>query len=413
MKPLHYHIYAWKICGIWQWPDQPHWYTKYSFCYCMVIYVIFPFFMSMNLFHAVDIYAIIETLCFLPTGLVGIKLFLLISNKSHIVRILALVKRMERNIKNVQEMQTIRQCEQESRSCIRSLMILYVSASITSYFDVQIAGNKKLMWAMWLPYNFENSKVLYQVALAVQLMISMLECVIHSSLDSFGATVYKLLGAHIDILSQRLEDLAKPRTQIIGEKQTMMEMRKERDTWLRQNELELRDCILVHQQCLAFSRSINIAMSNVFLVQFAMSGATMCGSEFQLSVVSISVKKIFYLQNIFLGFSFDNTPIQINPIEDFPNFVRAAVYIMCSMGQLFLSCYFASQLTHKSEQLIRHIFNCNWTDQSHNFKKTMSFFMQRSMHPIVPKAGGVFEVGLPIFMSVRLWTINLKCYILR
>lgn len=291
MKPLDYHISAWKLCGIWKWPDQPHWYFKYSFCYCLLIYVAFPFFMSMNLVYAVDIYAMIETLCFLPTGLVGIKLWLLISNKSHIIRILALSKRMERKIKNFQEIEKIRQCDQESRRCVRSLMILYISASITSYFDVQIAGNKKLMWAMWLPYNFENSNVLYQIVIAVQLMISMLECVIHSSLDSFGATMYKLLGAHLDILGQRLQDLAKPKTNIIGNKPIVTEMKQARDAWLRRNEFELRDCILVHQQCLAFSRSMNIAMSNVFLVQFAMSGATMCGSEFQLSVVSIPVLK--------------------------------------------------------------------------------------------------------------------------
>lgn len=289
MKPLNYHISAWKLCGIWKWPDQPNWYSKYSFCYCAFIYVAFPFFMSMNLFYAVDIYAIIETLCFLPTGLVGIKLWLLISNKSHIIRILALSKRMERKIKNFREIETLRQCDEESRSCVRALMILYVSASISSYFDVQIAGNKKLMWAMWLPYNFENSKLLYQTALAVQLMISMLECVIHSSLDSFGPTMYKFLGAYIDILGQRLQDLAKAKTGVIGNNQTVTDMKKEKDAWLRRNELELRDCILVHQQCLAFSRSMNIAMSNVFLVQFAISGATMCGSEFQLSVVSISV----------------------------------------------------------------------------------------------------------------------------
>lgn len=288
MKPLNYHISAWKLCGIWKWPDQPHWYSKYSFCYCAFIYVAFPFFMSMNLIYAVDIYAIIETLCFLPTGLVGIKLWLLISNKLHIIRILALSKRMERNIKNVRQLETINQCDQESRRCVRSLMLLYVSASITSYFDVQIAGNKKLMWAMWLPYDFENSNVLYQIALAVQLIISMLECVIHSSLDSFGATMYKLLGAHIDILGQRLQDLAQPETEVIGNKHALIEGKQEKDAWLRRNELELRDCILVHQQCLAFSRSMNIAMSDVFLVQFAMSGATMCGSEFQLSVVSTS-----------------------------------------------------------------------------------------------------------------------------
>lgn len=299
MKPLSYHISAWKLCGIWKWPDQPHWYSKYSFCYCVIIYVIFPFLMSMNLFYAVNIYAIIETLCFLPTGMVGIKLWLLISKKTHIIRILTLSKRMERKIRKMQEIETIRKCDQESRSCVRSLMILYVSASITSYFDVQIAGNKKLMWAMWLPYNFENSKALYQIALGVQLMISMLECVIHSSLDSFGATMYKILGAHIDILGQRLQDLAKPKTKMIGKRQTMIEMKEENDKWLRQNELELRDCILVHQQCLAFSRSMNIAMSNIFLVQFAMSGATMCGSEFQLSVVSN-----FGVENIFLQLIF-------------------------------------------------------------------------------------------------------------
>lgn len=91
----------------------------------------------------------------------------------------------------------------------------------------------------------------------------------------------------------------------------------------------------------------------------------------------------------------------MNPTVELSNFTSCGVYTICAAVQLLVPCFWASQLTEKSEQLTRCIFNSNWIEQSHSFKSTMMIFVERSLDPIVPKAGGLFDVGLPIFVSVN------------
>lgn len=63
----------------------------------------------------------------------------------------------------------------------------------------------------------------------------------------------------------------------------------------------------------------------------------------------------------------------------------------------------ASGLTESSDQLAYSIFRCNWMEQTKVFKMSMLIFTEKCIKPIVPMAGGLFEIGLPRFLSVRLW----------
>lgn len=91
---------------------------------------------------------------------------------------------------------------------------------------------------------------------------------------------------------------------------------------------------------------------------------------------------------------------QLNPLDDIPKFMSNVMFILCMIGQLWLPCYNASRLTQKSEQLPTRIFACNWIDQSRSFKSSMRIFISQGIRPIIPRAGGLFEVGLPIFVTV-------------
>lgn len=80
----------------------------------------------------------------------------------------------------------------------------------------------------------------------------------------------------------------------------------------------------------------------------------------------------------------------------------------CMMVQLFVPCYFASQITVQSDQLALQLYRSNWQEQTAGFKTAMIILVERVKKPIVPMAGGLFAVGLPLFVSVIWFLINLN-----
>lgn len=76
------------------------------------------------------------------------------------------------------------------------------------------------------------------------------------------------------------------------------------------------------------------------------------------------------------------------------------MYICCMTVQLAVACYCASGLTHHSKLVPFSIYNSNWIEMSPRFKKAMLIFVERALNPLEPMAGGLFIVGLPLFVSV-------------
>lgn len=90
----------------------------------------------------------------------------------------------------------------------------------------------------------------------------------------------------------------------------------------------------------------------------------------------------------------------MDPTKDKEAVFATSIYLMCLTLQIFTPCYCASTLTDKSDRLPGSIFYSRWWEQTKRFKSSMLIFTERAMKPIVPKAGGLFAVGLPIFVSV-------------
>lgn len=92
------------------------------------------------------------------------------------------------------------------------------------------------------------------------------------------------------------------------------------------------------------------------------------------------------------------------------------VYGEAMIAQIFVPCFCANIVTHHSELLVRRIYDSNWMDQSQRFKTSILIFVERAKRSIVPMAGGLFEIGLPIFVSVIYRNVkmrNLLIYFLR
>lgn len=286
MDPLGNHIKAFKCCGIWTWPDQPQWYRPYSMVLCTLAYIIYPGLMLINMIVSTNLSELIEGAFFLPTALVGIKLLILISKKEKILQLTALIRRMENSTATSEAEQRLLRVvsEQPTRRCFVALWVVYILTSIWSYTEAQIMSGgrqrRRLMWPMWLPFDLQTCPwLVHQMMLSYQALVTLNDCLMHSSLDTFAVAMCNGLGAYLDVLGMRLERIGHRRG---GAHRG------------RRDEAQLRTCIQLHYQCIEFGKCINEIMSMIFIIQFGMSGITLCGSEFQLSTVSLYLYFIFF-----------------------------------------------------------------------------------------------------------------------
>lgn len=290
LNPFKYHELIWKIGGMWPWPDQPRWYYHYCVIFGISLYGIFPVIMLINLFTANDIYQLIETIYFLPTACLGVKIVLLLKNRTYIEQVLNLSDRMHSQIIDEKYKIIIRKSEREVHWLTRMLSSTFLFASVVTYIDAQTANYDKMMWSLRLPFSINDSKILYQIILNFEMAMTLCACVILASLDCFGPTIYKLLGAHLDIIGQRLLVLGNenPPNAIRCSKNKEPELKRlqEQREWLGQNEVELVNCVQSHYDCIELCNYANTITSDYCIIQFAMSGVVLCGSNFQISVVS-------------------------------------------------------------------------------------------------------------------------------
>lgn len=190
---------------------------------------------------------------------------------------------------------------------------------------------------------------------------------VYASLDLYGIVLYKLLGAHLDIVADLLAAIGHGR-------QSGHRLANAPLAWQRCNEQQLYACLRYHMLCLEFAQCLNEVLSLQYFLQFGMSVTVVCCSLFKL--------------------------ITLDPFEQTVKFMSVLMYVLGLVFQIFLPCYLGSVVKAKSDRLLRAIYASNWIDQSAEYKFAVLMFGERSKRVIAPKACLVFALELPMFLSV-------------
>lgn len=73
---------------------------------------------------------------------------------------------------------------------------------------------------------------------------------------------------------------------------------------------------------------------------------------------------------------------------------------MTMITQIFIPCYFGSDILIKSNALTTDTYNSNWLELSPFYRKYIIIFRERLKKPTMIKVGGIFELSLYSFSSV-------------
>lgn len=246
---IKYHMFTWKLCGIWHWPNEPLWYTVYSHLSMFVCHIIFPITLVIKVYNVESVFEKIEILMILPNCLAGLKGLMLCRDKKLIMETFATLRQLDDQIRpNEQKRMNI----YGHRYFPLSIRFFYLLSCLIFSITPFLADERVLVWNSSWPFDYANSTPIYYSILVYQSISTYAMTTILSSTDIFGATIYDMISAHLNILANRLSAIG-------WDKKLMLTSQRENQgpntyndvtiSWQRQCEHELQECIELHLKC--------------------------------------------------------------------------------------------------------------------------------------------------------------------
>lgn len=78
-------------------------------------------------------------------------------------------------------------------------------------------------------------------------------------------------------------------------------------------------------------------------------------------------------------------------------------FVFVILVQIFLPCYFGSDLGLSAGELVSGNYHSNWIEQDIRYRRMMVLFMEYLKKPPLLRAGNYFPITRETFVSVNLW----------
>ncbi|XP_034939950.1 uncharacterized protein [Chelonus insularis] len=224
-------------------------------------------------------------------------------------------------------------------------------------------SDHNLPFNAWYPFDVSDSYG-YWIAWLHQALAHIYGAMITANYDVFVPALMLQSCAKFDILDYRLTNAV---NKFFG---------KSSDSKCDYNERALReifDCIGFHQKIIDLSNFANDIVSSVIFLQFSISTQVICVTVYNLSKTKI----------------------------DDPYFPGLVIYLACMLVQLFLYCYAGSELTSKSEDVVKSIYcKANWYTSDISVQKCLLLMMLRCSHTVKFTCGNIIYLSIDSFSSV-------------
>ncbi|CAK1602596.1 unnamed protein product [Parnassius mnemosyne] len=238
-----------------------------------------------------------------------------------------------------------------------------LTCTLWAVFPVQMhARGLAVEFPLWTGIDTSHS-IGFAVVLLYTYYVTTLVGIANTTMDAFIAAVLYQCKTQLRILSinfQNLPDRALAISKESGEN---------RDIVLRKLFV---DCWIHYQKTTETAWQLQDIFGTAVLIQFGIGGWILCMAAYKL--VSLSVLSI--------------------------EFASMALFISCILTELFLYCYYGTELTDESTRIVNSVYSMEWLDRPLKFKRLLVLLMLRVDRPIRPAAGLIIPLSLDTFIKI-------------
>ncbi|XP_075144770.1 odorant receptor 94a-like [Haematobia irritans] len=351
-----------KISGVWHWQAEENQTALTKILqnlHCSVLHistsVTFCFLMWVEAFRAPDIVEAGQVL-YMSLAL-SIVIPKLIGFWFHSKRLLRFFKDLESN--PIYELTTKDEIDLwlQKQQLFKRIIQLFMSGSVFSgaaaFIGVLFEEDYQLGFPYWVPFEWQNPKG-YWIAYFYDMLGIYVVCFTNVAFDMLGCYMIFHVGLLYKILSKRFEVL-----QEAGETEA-----KEK----------LMRFIQLHKNIKRATSECEALVSHYVLSQIIFSALIICFCGYRLQ--------------------------KMNIMDNVGQFFAMLQFFSVMILEIFLPCYFANEVTVNSSFLLLDMYSSNWVTYTPLTRKFMILYSEFLKQPIIFKAGGYFEIGLPIFTKV-------------
>lgn len=201
--------------------------------------------MMIKLVLAADLNEMLEVFLILPTGLGGFKAWLIIRDQRLIHELLQIMDELDACVVVSDEYcLVIKHAIKRGKMMAWILGVGYCCSSSALTLAALLSNDRVLIWTFWLPFDYQQTKIVYQIVLTYQMFVSYYMVFIHLAVDAYSGTMYIMLSAHLDLLGMRLKRLGRSKTE------SSIYWPANNAALLKANEDKFGKCILTHNLCI-------------------------------------------------------------------------------------------------------------------------------------------------------------------
>ncbi|KAJ3663404.1 hypothetical protein Zmor_007670 [Zophobas morio] len=225
----------------------------------------------------------------------------------------------------------------------------HVTSNVALWF-LSALFSHQLPLVSWYPFSVEKSPN-YEIIFIYQVFSFTYLSAANINVDSFFYALLMFIWAQCDILCDDLSHL---------------------DGDPAQFNQKLINCLKHHETILRLAKKSNSLIDRIILGQFVTSTMTLALTMFQLSLIQ-SVNK---------------------------EALVSLLYILGIMLQLFLYCWFGTEVETKSSKIPYATFMSQWYEQPLHIKKNLLILSERCQRPIQITAINLFALSLKTFVNI-------------
>ncbi|XP_005190201.1 odorant receptor 46a-like [Musca domestica] len=356
--------YVFRLLALWKLPDTVterfRLLHRFYFYYILFFWVLSFDASCMIQFIAniTDLNEVIKVFFIFATSLAVFAKFATIKLKNHLyAELIETIHEPAYRPVNSREVKIFRQTHRLCGTVRNFYLVISLCALNVVMLTQYIFDNSELPLSLYNPINIDT-KLRYRLMYLYQYVAVSICCYMNIAFDSISASFMIHIKGQLDILCDRLEHLG-------------MDQESRDEDITRQ----LKNCVKYYGDIIHIVRIAENLISFPISIQIACS--------------------VLVLVANFYAMSFLSDP------GDYANFIKFLIYQLCMLSQIYILCYFPSEVTAKSEEVPYYLYCSNWVYWNRMNRKLTLLMMTRFDIPIrIRSINPTYTFNLAAFTSI-------------
>nr|AII01082.1 odorant receptor [Dendrolimus kikuchii] len=234
---------------------------------------------------------------------------------------------------------------------------------------VNRALGQEVRFTGYIPFDTTDSPN-FEIAEIYMSILIILQAYANVTLDCTIVAFYSLAKTQIELLRYNYEHFVDFNRDSIVVSNKIIRYNEENERKYLQKRFV--NSVKHYQKIVWFAKETESIFAEAMVVQFSTSSWVIC-----MTVYKIVGLNIFSME-----------------------FVSIAVYLGCMLAQIFLYCYYGTELAIESDFINQSIYSGDWLSLSPRFRKQLLVMMQFCTRPIAPRIAIVIPMSLETYISI-------------